>query len=304
MTNLLRVSRVNDRPDFPLRASTLYKWIHTKKHQELFVRLGGGVYVNLDKLDGGNPQRRHEMKQTVQALEADISGHSPFITRDGTTFEVCGLGTQPLIRFARCLFDGTNRLTQRRILRFGIEQGHLLVIVAVLLADSLHDGARVNPLMNVQRNGRNRKTRSLRLARPNERRVQVGVVSVGFLPLGRHRISRPPSRRADCWRASCPCGRYCSTGRFLDAVMSLRRAILYALMSSTAEVARVVFMPVAGRLSANCWIGKLWSATSESSTHSSLLKTRMRPSRWSCSVPSAAGATGTGSGLLPGRLTS
>jgi len=51
MTNLLRVSRVNDRPDFPLRASTLYKWIHTRKHKELFVRLGGGVYVNLDKLD-------------------------------------------------------------------------------------------------------------------------------------------------------------------------------------------------------------------------------------------------------------
>jgi len=51
MTNLLRVSRVNDTPDFPLRASTLYKWIHTRKHQELFVRLGGAVFVDLDKLD-------------------------------------------------------------------------------------------------------------------------------------------------------------------------------------------------------------------------------------------------------------
>ena len=51
MTNLLRVSRVNDRPDFPLRASTMYKWIHTKKHPELFTRMGGTVYVNLDKLD-------------------------------------------------------------------------------------------------------------------------------------------------------------------------------------------------------------------------------------------------------------
>ncbi|HIJ75349.1 MAG TPA: hypothetical protein HPP81_01395 [Deltaproteobacteria bacterium] len=51
MTNLLRVSRVNDRPDFPLRASTLYNWLHVRKHPELFVQLGGPVYVNLDKPD-------------------------------------------------------------------------------------------------------------------------------------------------------------------------------------------------------------------------------------------------------------
>jgi len=51
MTNLLRVSKVNDTPGFPLKASTLYKWIHTKKHPELFVRLGGAVFVNLTKLD-------------------------------------------------------------------------------------------------------------------------------------------------------------------------------------------------------------------------------------------------------------
>ena len=51
MAKLLRVSKVNDTPDFPLRASTLYKWIHTRKHPEFFVRLGGGVFVNLDKLD-------------------------------------------------------------------------------------------------------------------------------------------------------------------------------------------------------------------------------------------------------------
>ncbi len=49
--NLLRVSKVNDTPGFPLRASTLYKWIHTRKHPELFVRLGGAVFVNLTKLD-------------------------------------------------------------------------------------------------------------------------------------------------------------------------------------------------------------------------------------------------------------
>lgn len=49
--NLLRVSKANETPGFPLKASTLYKWIHTKKHPELFVRLGGAVFVNLTKLD-------------------------------------------------------------------------------------------------------------------------------------------------------------------------------------------------------------------------------------------------------------
>ena len=51
MTNLLRVSKANKKPGFPLRAATLYKWIHTKKHPDLFVRLGGAVFVNLDRLD-------------------------------------------------------------------------------------------------------------------------------------------------------------------------------------------------------------------------------------------------------------
>ncbi|MGA2223743.1 MAG: hypothetical protein ABSH41_04785 [Syntrophobacteraceae bacterium] len=51
MTNLLRISKINSTPNFPIRASTAYKWIHTKKHPELFVRLGGAVYVNLDRLD-------------------------------------------------------------------------------------------------------------------------------------------------------------------------------------------------------------------------------------------------------------
>lgn len=67
MANLLRVSKANETPGFPLRSSTLYKWLHTKRNPELFVRLGGAVYVNLDKLDAivakggtvrkGNPER-------------------------------------------------------------------------------------------------------------------------------------------------------------------------------------------------------------------------------------------------------
>ena len=51
MANLLRVAHASRTPNHPLKSSTYYKWIHTGKHPELFVRLGGAVYVNLDKLD-------------------------------------------------------------------------------------------------------------------------------------------------------------------------------------------------------------------------------------------------------------
>ena len=51
MQNLVRISKVNAKPGFPLRASTLYKWVHTRKHLDLFVRLGGAVFVNLDRFD-------------------------------------------------------------------------------------------------------------------------------------------------------------------------------------------------------------------------------------------------------------
>ncbi len=52
MARLLRISKVNQTPGFPLKASTMYKWIHCQKHPELFVRLGGAVYVDLDRLEG------------------------------------------------------------------------------------------------------------------------------------------------------------------------------------------------------------------------------------------------------------
>ena len=51
LPNLLRVSKVDETPDFPLRKSTCYKWVHLRKHPELFVKIGGTQYVNLDKLD-------------------------------------------------------------------------------------------------------------------------------------------------------------------------------------------------------------------------------------------------------------
>jgi hypothetical protein len=48
MANLLRLSRVDETPGFPLKKSTLYKWVHTRKHPEVFVRIGGAVFVDLD----------------------------------------------------------------------------------------------------------------------------------------------------------------------------------------------------------------------------------------------------------------
>jgi len=49
--NLLRVSKVDETPMFPLRTSTLYRWNRKGKHTELFVKLGGALFVNIDKLE-------------------------------------------------------------------------------------------------------------------------------------------------------------------------------------------------------------------------------------------------------------
>jgi hypothetical protein len=50
MKNLVRLSKVNDHPDIPLKASTLYKWRHVKKYPGLFVKVGGAVFVDLNEL--------------------------------------------------------------------------------------------------------------------------------------------------------------------------------------------------------------------------------------------------------------
>ena len=50
MKNLVRLSHVNKHPDIPLKASTLYKWRHTKRYPGLFVKVGGAVFVDLIEL--------------------------------------------------------------------------------------------------------------------------------------------------------------------------------------------------------------------------------------------------------------
>ncbi len=58
LPDLVRVAKIDKIPNFPLRKSTLYFWKHEGKHPELFVKLGGALYVNMDRLralidDGG-----------------------------------------------------------------------------------------------------------------------------------------------------------------------------------------------------------------------------------------------------------
>jgi hypothetical protein len=46
-SSLVRVSQAEG---LPLKKSTLYKWKHLNKHPELFVKLGGAVFVDLTVL--------------------------------------------------------------------------------------------------------------------------------------------------------------------------------------------------------------------------------------------------------------
>ena len=46
--NWVRVSK-SEKSNLPLRPSTLYKWHHTKKHPEIFVKIGGSLFVDQDR---------------------------------------------------------------------------------------------------------------------------------------------------------------------------------------------------------------------------------------------------------------
>jgi hypothetical protein len=46
--NLVRISKAES---MPLCKSTLYKWKHLKKHPQMFVKIGGALFVDLDVLD-------------------------------------------------------------------------------------------------------------------------------------------------------------------------------------------------------------------------------------------------------------
>lgn len=52
MQNLVRVSKMKDLPTkLPLEPATFYKWRHLNKHPEIFVKLSGALFVDLDRLE-------------------------------------------------------------------------------------------------------------------------------------------------------------------------------------------------------------------------------------------------------------
>ncbi len=67
-----------------------------------------------------------------------------------------------------------DRLAKGRVLLLGLEQR--LLFRAVALADRLDDGAGVDPLVDVEGDGRNRKRSSLGFARPGQLRVEMRIM--------------------------------------------------------------------------------------------------------------------------------
>lgn len=51
MKHLIRLSKIDKLPDFPIRAATAYKWRTLRKYPELFITFGGAVFIDLDRLD-------------------------------------------------------------------------------------------------------------------------------------------------------------------------------------------------------------------------------------------------------------
>ncbi len=57
MQNLIRVSKADN---LPFKKQTFYKWYHLGLHPEIFVKFGGALFVDLDRLaqaiDKSRPQ--------------------------------------------------------------------------------------------------------------------------------------------------------------------------------------------------------------------------------------------------------
>ena len=49
---LVRVSKIKNSPTkLPFEPATFYKWFHLKKHLEIFVKLSGALFVDIDRLE-------------------------------------------------------------------------------------------------------------------------------------------------------------------------------------------------------------------------------------------------------------
>jgi len=46
--NLCRISKADD---LPFKKSTFYKWVHLRKNPQIFVKIGGALFVDLKALE-------------------------------------------------------------------------------------------------------------------------------------------------------------------------------------------------------------------------------------------------------------
>lgn len=60
MQNLVRVSKAKD---LPFKPQTFYKWFHLKKHPEIFVKFGGTLFIDLDRLAQAIDKSRFQASQ-------------------------------------------------------------------------------------------------------------------------------------------------------------------------------------------------------------------------------------------------
>jgi len=60
MQNLKRVSKIVEADNLPFKRATFYKLFHMKRYPEIFVKFGGALFVDLDRLaqaiDKSRPQ--------------------------------------------------------------------------------------------------------------------------------------------------------------------------------------------------------------------------------------------------------
>ena len=72
MQNLIKVSQVRN---LPFKRQTFYKWFHTGKHLEIFLKFGGSLFVDVDRLE-----------QLIEASRGGVKGDRPGATggKNGT----------------------------------------------------------------------------------------------------------------------------------------------------------------------------------------------------------------------------
>ncbi|MBM4272900.1 MAG: hypothetical protein FJ134_00325 [Deltaproteobacteria bacterium] len=75
MKNLVRISEIPRLPTkLPFKAQTFYKWFHTGKHLEIFVKISGALFLDLERLeqliDASRGQRKTPLPRKKKPLVA------------------------------------------------------------------------------------------------------------------------------------------------------------------------------------------------------------------------------------------